>query len=100
MVYVHFNLHVVAVSMMYIVFRVQLISSLFSLCFPSLLKAFERLVMLECVTPVSDSASSRLQKEFQLMRLMLDRQQIMNCIKTYPNCPTDLYYWATSSAIA
>ena len=35
--------------------------------------------------------------EYQLMKLLLDNTQIMNALQKYPNCPTDVRQWATSS---
>lgn len=59
-------------------------------------QAFEHLQQLELIRPL-DSASSRTQREYQLMRLMLDQSQIMEALQKYPQCPTDLKQWAMSA---
>ena len=38
--------------------------------------------------------------EYCPLRLMLDGQQIVEGVQAYHNCPTDLYYWASSTAMA
>lgn len=63
---------------------------------PVVMKAFEHLQQLELIRPL-DSASSRTQREYQLMRLMLDQSQIMEALQKYPQCPTDLKQWAMSA---
>ncbi|KAL4635583.1 origin recognition complex subunit 4 isoform X2 [Arapaima gigas] len=63
---------------------------------PVVLKAFEHLQQLELIRPV-DTAASRTQKEFQLMRLLLDHSQMMEALQRYPQCPTDVKQWAASA---
>ncbi|XP_013372905.1 PREDICTED: origin recognition complex subunit 4 isoform X3 [Chinchilla lanigera] len=63
---------------------------------PVVLKAFEHLQQLELIKPV-ERTSVNSQREYQLMRLLLDNTQIMNALQKYPNCPTDVRQWATSS---
>ncbi|XP_022045000.2 origin recognition complex subunit 4 [Acanthochromis polyacanthus] len=63
---------------------------------PVVMKAFEHLQQLELIRPV-DGSSSKTQKEFQLMRLMLDHSQIMEALQKYPQCPTDIKQWAMSA---
>ncbi|XP_072435852.1 origin recognition complex subunit 4 isoform X2 [Chiloscyllium punctatum] len=60
------------------------------------LKAFEHLQQLELVKPM-DGASVRTQKEYQLVKLLLDKSQIMDALQKYPQCPTDVHLWAASS---
>lgn len=63
---------------------------------PVVMKAFEHLQQLEVIRPV-DAAASRAQREYQLVRLMLDHSQIMEALQKYPQCPTDVKQWAESS---
>ncbi|TNN84959.1 Origin recognition complex subunit 4 [Liparis tanakae] len=63
---------------------------------PVILKAFEHLQQLEFIRPV-DSSLAKTQKEYQLMRLMLDHSQIMEALQKYPQCPTDVKQWAMSA---
>ncbi|XP_014435294.2 origin recognition complex subunit 4 isoform X2 [Pelodiscus sinensis] len=63
---------------------------------PVVMKAFEHLLQLELIKPV-DGPSVRAQREYQLMKLLLDNSQIMDALQVYPNCPTDVKQWATSS---
>lgn len=63
---------------------------------PPPIQAFEHLQQLELIRPL-DNASSRAQREYQLMRLMLDQSQIMEALQKYPQCPTDLKQWAMSA---
>ncbi|XP_056287241.1 origin recognition complex subunit 4 isoform X2 [Pseudoliparis swirei] len=63
---------------------------------PVILKAFEHLQQLEFIQPV-DSSLAKTQKEYQLMRLMLDHSQIMEALQKYPQCPTDVKQWAMSA---
>lgn len=60
------------------------------------LQAFEHLQQLEMIRPV-DSSSAKTQREFQLMRLMLDHSQIMEALQKYPQCPTEVKQWAMSA---
>ncbi|XP_070279153.1 origin recognition complex subunit 4 isoform X3 [Myotis yumanensis] len=63
---------------------------------PVVMKAFEHLQQLELIRPV-ERTSINAQREYQLMKLLLDNTQIMNALQKYPNCPTDVRQWATSS---
>uniref|UniRef100_A0A672YMT6 Origin recognition complex subunit 4 n=1 Tax=Sphaeramia orbicularis TaxID=375764 RepID=A0A672YMT6_9TELE len=63
---------------------------------PVVLKAFEHLQQLELIRPV-DGSSAKTQREYQLMRLMLDNSQIMEALQKYPQCPTDVKQWAMSA---
>ena len=57
-------------------------------------------MLLELIAPASSSNPSHVTKEYRQMKLMLDRSQILDGVRNYPQCPTDLSYWATSTAIA
>ncbi|XP_077685722.1 origin recognition complex subunit 4 isoform X2 [Eretmochelys imbricata] len=63
---------------------------------PVVMKAFEHLLQLELIKPI-EGLSVRAQREYLLMKLLLDNNQIMNALQVYPNCPTDVKQWATSS---
>uniref|UniRef100_UPI00398EDBA8 origin recognition complex subunit 4 isoform X1 n=3 Tax=Pristiophorus japonicus TaxID=55135 RepID=UPI00398EDBA8 len=63
---------------------------------PVVLKAFEHLHQLELIKPM-EGASVRTQKEYQLVKLLLDSSQIMDALQKYPQCPTDVWLWASSS---
>ncbi|NXH58276.1 ORC4 protein, partial [Rhabdornis inornatus] len=63
---------------------------------PVVMKAFEHLLQLELVQPL-ERPSARAQREYVLMKLLLDSSQIMDALQVYPNCPTDVKQWAASS---
>ncbi|KAM9305926.1 origin recognition complex subunit 4 [Gastrophryne carolinensis] len=63
---------------------------------PVILKAFEHLQQLELIKPM-EGLSVRTQKEYRLMKLLLDNSQILEALQRYPNCPTDVRQWAVSS---
>ncbi|XP_023370806.1 origin recognition complex subunit 4 isoform X2 [Otolemur garnettii] len=63
---------------------------------PVVMKAFEHLQQLELIKPM-ERTSGNSQREYQLMKLLLDNTQIMNALQKYPNCPTDVRQWAASS---
>ncbi|XP_040026326.2 origin recognition complex subunit 4 [Gasterosteus aculeatus] len=71
-------------------------NSMYNFDQPVILKAFEHLQQLEMIRPV-DSSSAKTQREFQLMRLMLDHSQIMEALQKYPQCPTEVKQWAMSA---
>ncbi|MEQ2170739.1 hypothetical protein GOODEAATRI_003451, partial [Goodea atripinnis] len=71
-------------------------SSLYNFEQPVIMKAFEHLQQLELIRP-ADSSSAKTQREYQLMRLMLDHGQIMEALQKYPQCPMDIKQWATSA---
>lgn len=60
------------------------------------LKAFEHLLQLELVKP-ADGGTTRVQKEYRLMSLLIHNSQIMDALQKYPNCPTEVKQWATSA---
>lgn len=63
---------------------------------PVVFKAFEHLLQLELIRPV-DTGVCKAQREYQLMRLMLDHTQVMEALQRYPQCPTDVKQWAVSA---
>ncbi|XP_036602490.1 origin recognition complex subunit 4 isoform X1 [Trichosurus vulpecula] len=63
---------------------------------PVVMKAFEHLQQLELVK-VMERTSVNTQREYQLVKLLLDNNQIMDALQKYPNCPTDVRQWAASS---
>uniref|UniRef100_A0A8C6B5M8 Origin recognition complex subunit 4 n=1 Tax=Monodon monoceros TaxID=40151 RepID=A0A8C6B5M8_MONMO len=63
---------------------------------PVVMKAFEHLQQLELIRPL-ERTSVNAQREYQLMKRLLDNTQIMNALQKYPNCPTYVRQWATSS---
>ncbi|CAK6970846.1 origin recognition complex subunit 4 [Scomber scombrus] len=63
---------------------------------PVIMKAFEHLQQLELIRP-ADSSAAKTQREYQLMRLMVDNSQIMEAMQKYPQCPTDVKQWAMSA---
>ncbi|KAM8933636.1 origin recognition complex subunit 4 [Pelodytes ibericus] len=63
---------------------------------PVIMKAFEHLHQLELIKPM-EGLSVRTQKEYRLMKLLLDNSQISEALQKYPNCPTDVKQWAVSS---
>ncbi|XP_046887256.1 origin recognition complex subunit 4 [Hypomesus transpacificus] len=63
---------------------------------PVVLKAFEHLQQLELIQPM-DGSTAKVQREYQLMKLMLDHSQIMEALQKYPQCPTDVKQWAMSA---
>ncbi|XP_072308161.1 origin recognition complex subunit 4 isoform X1 [Eucyclogobius newberryi] len=71
-------------------------SSLYHFEQPVVLKAFEHLQQLELIRPL-DGSGAHTQREFQLMRLLLDTSQIMEALQKYPQCPTDIKQWAMSA---
>ncbi|CAN9498432.1 unnamed protein product [Ophioblennius macclurei] len=71
-------------------------NSMYSFQQPVIMKAFEHLLQLELIRPV-DGSSAKTQKDFQLMKLMLDQGQIMEALQKYPQCPTDIRQWAMSA---
>ncbi|XP_053494382.1 origin recognition complex subunit 4 [Ictalurus furcatus] len=63
---------------------------------PVVFKAFEHLLQLELIRPV-DGGMCKVQREYQLVRLMLDHTQVMEALQRYPQCPTDVKQWAVSA---
>ncbi|XP_014006271.1 origin recognition complex subunit 4 isoform X2 [Salmo salar] len=63
---------------------------------PVVIKAFEHLQQLELIKSM-DSSTAKIQKEYQLVKLMLDHSQITEALQKYPQCPTDVKQWAMSA---
>lgn len=59
-------------------------------------KAFEHLIALEVVKPVSGISNATLPKEFQPMTMVVDDSQISEVLATYHGCPTDLQQWGST----
>ncbi|MEQ2205514.1 hypothetical protein XENOCAPTIV_001317 [Xenoophorus captivus] len=76
--------------------QIRKTSSLYNFEQPVIMKAFEHLQQLELIRP-ADSSSAKTQREYQLMRLMLEHGQIMEALQKYPQCPMDIKQWATSA---
>ena len=62
----------------------------------NLFQAFEHLQQLELIQSM-DGSTAKVQREYQLMKLMLDHSQIMEALQKYPQCPTDVKQWAMSA---
>lgn len=82
------------ITFLWVSFHLKLENWHFVLCVFS--QAFEHLVELELVRAV-DSAASKVQREYQLMKLMLEHGQVMEALQKYPQCPTDVKQWALSA---
>lgn len=63
-----------------------------------ILKAYEHIKNLELIAPVSGS-SSKVQKEYQLHRLLVTYGQISQAVGKTPNLPTEICQWAQSSLV-
>ncbi|CAG2231924.1 ORC4 [Mytilus edulis] len=62
------------------------------------LKAFEHLLALELVKS-TDGSGTRIQKEYRLMSLLIHPSQITDALQKYPQCPTEVKQWASTSVI-
>lgn len=62
-------------------------------------KAFEHLKALELIVPVSNLATSRQQKVFQMYRFLLTPGQVKCAVNKYQNLPVDVSQWAMSSIV-
>ncbi|KAK7092846.1 origin recognition complex subunit 4-like [Littorina saxatilis] len=62
------------------------------------LKAFEHLLALELIRPM-DNSTSRVQKEYRLVTLLLHPTQILEALQKYPSCPTEVKAWAGSAVV-
>ena len=62
------------------------------------LQAFEHLCALELVRPVG--GSTRHQKEYRVVTLLVDDSQVIDALQSYPGCPTEVRQWGLSSAMA
>ncbi|XP_055608388.1 origin recognition complex subunit 4 [Uranotaenia lowii] len=62
------------------------------------LKAYEHVKNLELIAPISH-ATSKVQKEYQLHRLLLTYGQISQAVLKSQNLPTEICQWAQSSLV-
>lgn len=65
---------------------------------PVALKAFERLRNIEFIAPLTAS-NCKVQKEFEMHRLLLTYEQINSAVQRYQALPTDVSQWSQSSLI-
>ncbi|XP_053676348.1 origin recognition complex subunit 4 [Anopheles nili] len=63
------------------------------------LKAFEHLKHLEFITPITGDDLSKVQKEYQLHRLLLTYGQIAQAVQRMQFLPTEISQWAQSSLV-
>lgn len=54
--------------------------------------------MLEIFVPISTMAA-KVQREFQMHKLLLTNMQIRQLVNSYPQLPTDVKQWAASSIV-
>lgn len=68
---------------------------------PVVLKAFEHLIELEVMKGKDSSVihTSKLQKEYRPMILLVEARQLREAVEKYPSCPTDVKQWAESSFV-
>lgn len=64
--------------------------------FVCVLQAYEHLCNLELLLP-ADGVTQRVQREYQLVCLQVDRVHVLGALQRYPSCPTDIKHWAQSS---
>ena len=63
-----------------------------------LFQAFEHLCALELVRP-ADGGLTRTQREYKLMTLLIDDDQLKQALQKYPNCPTEVRQWANTATL-
>ncbi|KAL3288660.1 hypothetical protein HHI36_003093 [Cryptolaemus montrouzieri] len=73
-------------------------SSIQSVQRPVIMKAFEHLQNLELISPIN-SGGSKLQKEYQLFKLVATPRQIVDAVKLSSGLPTEVVQWANSSLV-
>lgn len=61
------------------------------------MKAYEHLHNLELIAPVSNSG--RLQKEYQMFKLLVTGRQITDAVKKSHGLPTEVTQWVNSSLV-
>lgn len=54
--------------------------------------------MLEIFVPIN-TAAAKVQREFQMHKLLLTNGQIRKIVQNYPSLPTDIKQWAGSSIV-
>ncbi|XP_063615546.1 origin recognition complex subunit 4-like [Penaeus indicus] len=62
---------------------------------PVVFKAFDQLKCLELVRPVDNTRG--IQREYQLVQMMITPLQVMDSLNQLPGIPTDVQQWATCS---
>lgn len=62
------------------------------------LKAFEHLVALELVKAAehTTASSTRTQKEYRAMSILVTSSQLAEALNTYPSCPSELKHWSNN----
>uniref|UniRef100_A0A182JRQ1 Origin recognition complex subunit 4 n=1 Tax=Anopheles christyi TaxID=43041 RepID=A0A182JRQ1_9DIPT len=66
---------------------------------PVVLKAFEHLKQLEFIAPLTGGGLAKVQKEYQLHRLMLTYGQIHQAVQRMQFLPTEITQWEISSLV-
>ncbi|XP_308701.3 origin recognition complex subunit 4 [Anopheles gambiae] len=66
---------------------------------PVVLKAFEHLKQLEFVAPLTGGGLAKVQKEYQLHRLLLTYGQIRQAVQRMQFLPTEISQWEQSSLV-
>uniref|UniRef100_A0A182NJQ2 Origin recognition complex subunit 4 n=1 Tax=Anopheles dirus TaxID=7168 RepID=A0A182NJQ2_9DIPT len=66
---------------------------------PVVLKAFEHLKQLELIAPVTATGLSKVQKEYQLHRMLLTYGQIHQAVQRMQFLPTEVSQWEQSSLV-
>ncbi|XP_050076228.1 origin recognition complex subunit 4 [Anopheles maculipalpis] len=66
---------------------------------PVVLKAFEHLKQLEFIAPVTGGSLTKVQKEYQIHRLLLTYGQIRQAVQRMPLLPTEVSQWEQSSLV-
>lgn len=54
--------------------------------------------MLELFVPINTMAA-KVQREFQMHKLLLSNGQVKRLVNSYPHLPTDIKQWASSSFV-
>ncbi|XP_017784040.1 PREDICTED: origin recognition complex subunit 4 [Nicrophorus vespilloides] len=65
---------------------------------PVVMKAFEHIKHMELIQNIT-GGSGRLQKEYQMFKLLVTSDQIMESVKGWQGLPTEVSQWAISSLI-
>ena len=60
-------------------------------------KAYEHLVALELMKSLEMISQNNLAKEYKPMCMLIDNSQILQTLKTYPDCPTEIANWGEYS---
>ncbi|XP_033096463.1 origin recognition complex subunit 4-like [Anneissia japonica] len=62
------------------------------------LKAFEQLVAIELVHPADNS--TRTQKEYRPMNILLTKSQLVESLNSYQGCPSEIKHWAVHPVLS